>query len=131
MRKKTAGFTLIELLVTIVIISILSAIAYPMYQEQVRKSRRGIAKGALLELSQFMERYYTVENSYVDGGGNPPALPFNTSPEDGTTYYALSVAVDVSGVYTLTAAPTAVQSADSCGTMTVTGTGARTPGGCW
>jgi len=131
MQRRVQGFTLIELLVTIVIISILSAIAYPMYQDQVRKSRRGVAKGALLELSQFMERYYTVENSYEDAGGNPPTLPFTTSPENGTTYYALSVAVDVSGIYTLTATPTALQSADSCSTMTLTGTGNHTPAGCW
>ena len=137
MRKKVAGFTLIELLVAVVIISILSAIAYPMYQDQVRKSRRGIAKGALLELSQFMERNFTVANSYAqdsDGNAiNTAWLPFDTSPADGTAYYDLTIVV-VSGTYTLTATPVAgLQDADRCGTLDLDSVGNHTADAadCW
>jgi prepilin-type N-terminal cleavage/methylation domain-containing protein len=52
------GFTLIELMIAVVVIAILAAIAYPSYQDSVRKSRRADAKSALMEHAQFMERTY-------------------------------------------------------------------------
>ena len=129
MRKKVAGFTLIELLVAVVIMAILTAIAYPIYQEQVRKSRRGIAKGALLELSQFMERNYTVANRYDKVGPNDDddaiVLPFDTSPEDGTAYYGLEVDVSGTTYYMLTAEPEDNQDADRCGALTLDSLGDR------
>ncbi|MBV5274160.1 MAG: prepilin-type N-terminal cleavage/methylation domain-containing protein [Lamprocystis purpurea] len=35
------GFTLIELMIVVGIVAILAAIAYPSYQSQIRKTRRG------------------------------------------------------------------------------------------
>ena len=41
------GFTLIELVVAILVMGILSAIAYPMYVNQIQKARRGDAIAAI------------------------------------------------------------------------------------
>jgi len=61
-------------------------------------------------------------------------LPFNESPTDGTTkYYDLTLVVAQSS-YTLSAAPKGAQSGDSCGTLGVAHTGAKTHSGgsnCW
>lgn len=141
MNQRQKGLTLIELIVVVAIIAILAAIAYPSYQDQVRKSRRAAAKGDLLELAQFMERNYTETNRYdQDSGGNAidtAALPFNVSPQNGTSYYDLSVVVS-SASYTLSAVPIAgrSQAADTdCATLGVDNTGARTASGpsttCW
>ena len=43
---KSKGFTLIELMIVVAIIGIIAAVAYPSYQEQVAKSRRGDCSGA-------------------------------------------------------------------------------------
>ena len=50
------GFTLIELLIAVAIVGILSAIAYPSYQQHVMKTKRAEAQAQLMELVLFLER---------------------------------------------------------------------------
>lgn len=59
------GFTLIEVMVVAAIIGILAAIAYPSYQESVRKAKRTEGRTALMQLMQQQERYYSLHNSYI------------------------------------------------------------------
>ena len=142
--QKHTGFTLIELMIVVAVIGILAAIAYPSYQDSVRKSRRADAKGALVELAQFMERNYTAENRYDkkrDSGGNlvDIALPFTEAPkEGGTKYYDISPQPVAAQSFTLSAAPKNAQSGDPCGTLTLTNTGVKDVSGgsytknqCW
>lgn len=137
-HASSRGFTLIELMIVVAVIAIIAAVAYPSYLEQMRKTRRADAQGALMELTQFMERAYTNCNAYNKAPPAPAcgalALPFTQSPKDGATkYYDLSVVSDAES-YTLTATRRAgVQASDSCGTMTINNIGAKTAAeaGCW
>ena len=45
------GFTLIELMIAVVVMTLLGAIAYPLYTSQLQKSRRVAAQATLLELA--------------------------------------------------------------------------------
>jgi type IV pilus assembly protein PilE len=63
-RNEATGFTLIELMVVVAIIGILAAVAYPSYVEYVKRGQRAKAQTALLEASQFMQRFYAANNSY-------------------------------------------------------------------
>lgn len=58
------GFSLIELLIVIAIIGILATVAYPSYQDSVRKSHRTDGQSALLEAISRMERYFYNNNTY-------------------------------------------------------------------
>jgi type IV pilus assembly protein PilE len=49
MRKYVGGVTLMELLIVVVIIGILTAIAFPNYREFVTRAKRNEAKAALLK----------------------------------------------------------------------------------
>ena len=129
------GFTLIELMIVVAVIAILAAIAYPTYQDSVRKSRRADAKAALLELAQWMERstvaitgrYTRLSGDTVnrDAAGMTAQLPIQQSPRDGGVAYNLSLTALTDSNFTLQAAPTALQTGDPCGTLTVTHTGIK------
>lgn len=122
------GFTLIELMIVVVIIGVLAAIAYPSYLNYLQKARRTDAQTALIELAEYMERFYTTNGTYVGA-----ALPFTASPkDDATKYYTLSLSAQAANNYTLSGVPTGTQATDSCGTLTFSNTGAKTPTtGCW
>lgn len=128
LQEKIWGFTLIELMIVVAIVGIISAIAYPSYQEYIASSRRADAQSNLLELAQFMERAYTVNSSYPVMGSDADSnatLPFNASPKDGgTTHYNL-IARSTATTYTLTASPVGAMAGDECGNLTLTNTGAK------
>ncbi len=141
MSKTTHGFTLIEVMVTVAIVGILAAIAYPSYTEYIMRSNRNVAKGDLMELQQWMERNYSLTNTYATlPSGAAVALPFAQSPRSGTQHYAITFSVaPTATAYTLSAAPSsAMQLKDvSCLTLTLSSAGVKgatgntTVSNCW
>ena len=132
LKQSSTGFTLIELMIVIAIIAILTSIAYPSYQDSVRKSRRAAAQADLIELSSFMERFFTENNKYHQ---NNAATPVAVSPPFvNTAFYTYSLPAKTATSFTLRATPTGAQTSDDCGTMSLSQTGQRiTTGtaGCW
>ncbi len=128
--SRRRGFTLIELMITVAIVAILSAIAFPSYQNQVRKGRRADAKSVMLDLTQQLERRYTTDRDYT----NLTAVCGQSvqSPTTGTAWYQVST-VCTPSAYTVTATPQGTQASDPCATMTINTIGTRTPAtaGCW
>ena len=129
--KTLRGFTLIEIMIVVAIIGILAAIAYPSYQDSVRKSRRADARSVVLQAAQFMERRYT-EN--LQGGyaavtqAMLNAQGLGVSPNDGggTVYYNIGLATVANPPsFTLSAVPAGAQSSDACGTLTLTNAGVK------
>lgn len=127
-KFKHNGFTLIELMIVLVIASILLAVGYPSYKGYVIKARRTDATANLLELSQYMERFFTENARYdQDTGGTANSLPYNKSPKDGTTtFYTISTTALTQTAFTLQATPVGDQVADAdCGALTFNSTGVK------
>lgn len=110
------GFTLIELMIVVAIVGILAAIAYPSYQESVKKSRRSDAQSALTGLSVAMERYYNDEgNTYVGatlGSAKDAIFPAEAPLEGGTKFYNLTIEDAKQNSYELQAIPKGAQAGD-------------------
>lgn len=125
--RRSSGFTLIEVMIVVVIIGIIASIAYPSYQEHVRKTKRADAQAALMELAQFMERHYTANGRYLTAANAAPVLPFTTTPKDGgsKTYDLSFAAAPTANAYTLRAVPANSMIGDKCGTLTLSSTGAK------
>ncbi|KAF1686161.1 pilus assembly protein PilE [Pseudoxanthomonas broegbernensis] len=122
--RRVRGFTLIELMITVVIVAILVALAYPAYNDHVRKARRAQAKADLVEYAQLAERWHTVNNTYASFD---PGV--TQSPREGSTvYYAVEVSDLGAATFTITATPQGGQTADRCGTLTINQVGVRGSG---
>jgi type IV pilus assembly protein PilE len=126
-RNKQSGFTLIEVIIVVAIVGILAAIAYPSYQDSVRKSRRADGRAVLIELAQWMERNYTEAYRYdQDSAGNAIVLPFNQAPKDGgAAFYNINLTAAAASTFVLTAAPTGAQASDKCGSLTLNQAGQK------
>lgn len=126
------GFTIIELLVGLAIVGILGAIALPAYFAQARKSYRAEVKAIMMESAQFMERYYTTNKTYV--GASPLSAVSPKGASATTKKYDVSWSVTPTATaYTLQAVPANSQTSDTCGTLTLSQTGAQTAAttSCW
>ncbi len=133
--KEQAGFTLIELMIVVAIIGILSAIAYPSYVESVRKSKRADARAQLLEVAQYMQKFYSQNDRYDKANNDaatavaiPAALTTVPRAGAGNTYYTISFVDGTLSArgYTLQAVPSATMLNDKCGTFRVNQVGQRT-----
>lgn len=136
-HARVCGFTLIELMITVGIVAVLAAIAIPSYSGYVARARRADARGQLVQVAQFMQRFYAANDNFsTDRAGNNVVdrVPVNLlqSPADGAPVYNLAVpaATLSSTSYEVRMVPVAagVMGKDACGSFTLTSTGVR---GVW
>lgn len=141
--RAAPGFTLVELMIVVVIVGILAAVAYPSYQEHVRKSRRADCATVIVSLANAMERRYSTSTpaSYLAATQIPAG--FNTCPTNpvaGGAFYNITMPVATATTFEIRATPAGAQTGDKCGTLTLThagvksvvgATGGMTAQTCW
>lgn len=128
MLKTSGGFTLVELMVVILIVSILAAVAIPLMQGRIDKSKWSEACSAAGTIRRSI-RTYAAERSVATAQG----LAGNDL-SDGTTQAVLGFgANDLEGVY-FTAGDYTITAVNGVGIATITATGgskANSPAGTY
>ena len=154
---RNGGFTLIELVITVLIVAILSTIAYPSYTNYVAQTRRTDAQIALTRTAAQLEKFFTNCSRYptvAEYAAAPnadcanPGFGGPTTSTDG--YYNLQYQQGGAGCgagqpaascFELTATPTALgaqlsRDGAKCASFTIDHTGKKTATGseatkCW
>lgn len=116
MLRVKYGFTLVELLIALLVMGILTAIAYPSYTNYVLRSQRKDAHATLMQDQTIMERCYAQNFSYSGACTGLPTFP-QTSAQG---YYRVALSNVTATTYTLTATPLGVQTRDTtCASLIV------------
>lgn len=137
-----AGFSLIELLITVMIIGILSAIAYPSYLSYTKKSNRTDATSTMYNVAQTLQRCYSQTYDYTQclTGATPSGVTgVAASAASPQGYYTITVTASSATVYEIKATPAqSPQTSDSvCTAFTLGSNGAQKSTGsgtsqtCW
>ncbi len=95
--QRASGFTLIELMITLAVIGILSAIAYPSYQQYIQRGIRSQGQQFLTDLAQRQEQYFLDQRAYATGLGVGVGLMNIPIPPEVASRYAAPVFTPIAG----------------------------------
>ena len=128
--QKNQGFTLIELMIVVAIVGILAAVAYPSYQESVRRTKRADAQADMMALANNLQRFKIANFSFKPNGTAVTLNDIGSNgniPSSGTALYTVALS-DIDGSkWTMTATPVATSSQAGDGNLVLNHRGQR----CW
>ncbi len=123
-----------ELMIVVVVIGILTAIAYPSYRQYVAKAKRNEAKAALLQISTMQERFY-LQNSTYTADMTSLGFPVGANFPTDSGSYVVNVTAASPAAFSATATyQKADTEAGKCATFSIDGVGSKTStpfDDCW
>jgi type IV pilus assembly protein PilE len=131
--SRCGGFTLIELMIAAAIVAILAGVAWPSYQEYVRRGNRTEAQSVLMDLAQKEQQYFLDARSYATTlTALNATVPASVSSNYAAPVFTVSAGTPPS--FSISMTPSGNQANDSCGTLTIDSAGNKTSSSgsrCW
>jgi type IV pilus assembly protein PilE len=132
--RRIRGFTLLEVMIVVAIVGILAAIAYPSYQNYIKRSIRSATQSFMLDLGNREQQYLLDKRSYLGGSGAvttliaPLSIPIEISP-----YYDIAIAAPGGSppTFTITATPKSGSTMAGDGNLTLDEAGTKAPSNKW
>lgn len=130
--NRMRGVTLMELMIVVVVIGILTAIAYPNYREFAARAKRTEAKALLLEIASNQERFYLNANRF----GSLAELGYTDPLTTDSGSYTVTIPLNDASNFVITASYNdSGREYDRCSSFTIDGRGNKTSvgsiGNCW
>lgn len=127
--RSSRGFTLIEVMIVVAIIAILALAAVPVYQDQIRKTRRAAAQSFLMEVAARQKQYLIDARTY----SSDLASLGLTVPTDVSSYYQIDFnPVSTPTAFNVRATPQGTQQLDLGGAaLELDQGGTKKPLGKW
>src|SRR5690625_2959884 len=100
--RQQHGFNLVELMAVVIIIGIISAVAYPSYTNYVERANRSEGQAFLMDIAAKQERYRSQNSTYITDEADIANIGGKLSSE--TDKYNLEIK-DGDGGYLLIAKP--------------------------
>jgi len=129
--KYMRGVTLLELMIVVVILGILTAIAYPSYRQFIERAKRTEARALLLRIAVDQERFYLQNNTF----GTMAQLQYDEPQITDSDAYSVTITANTASNFSATATyQLGGEEADKCLTFTIDGRGTKTSGpytDCW
>jgi len=118
-------------MIAVAIVGILAVIAFPSYQDHMRKGRRSAAQSFMIDVAARQQQYLIDARSYAGGAGAIGTLNLAV-PAEVSRFYTLMIdppAPTVPPSYTITATPIAGSAQVPDGMLTLDHQGAKTRNG--
>jgi type IV pilus assembly protein PilE len=123
------GFTLLELMIVVVVVGILTAVAFPSYQSYIVRGNRAAAQAFMLDVASREKQYLLDARAYA-----PDLTTLGmTPPTDVSKHYGTITITAPAGApptFAILAHPTSSMQA-SDGDLTLNSDGTKGPSGKW
>ncbi len=145
-KTKQRGVSLLELLIVVTIVALITAFAYPSYENYVVNTKRSAATTTMLQIADRQQQFFMDNKQYaadltnlgfaadpliISDDGNPVAAG------DASSVYSFDLSNLAATTYTVTATPLNAQGKrdTKCGNLTLTQAGVKGNSGtgddCW
>jgi type IV pilus assembly protein PilE len=122
--KVSKGFTLIELMIVVAIVGILASVAFPSYQDYVRRGNRASAQAQMMDIANREQQFFLANRQYSDA--------LCVIPNEISGKYTCAIVVDnAAAPPTFAIAFTAAGSQAVDGNLGLNSLGVKTPAEKW